>query len=244
MIEKADPKYRRQSAKPYDRAFVELCGQRVYLGRHGSSESRQQYHRALQEFHANGERLAVCPEHITVVEVVDVYLKHCQDRYAESKARHRIKMAVKPLTQLYGRTRAKEFGPARLRVVRETWINSKLALTTINERVATIVRLFTWAASHELIPPEVYWGLASLEHLQRGRSKAKDPKIVGPVSSKHVAAIRPFLSRQVRALVDLQRLVGARSSEILSLKIIDLDVTDPIWSYQPAQHKNRWRGTR
>ncbi len=35
------PKYRRQKVRPYDRAFVELAGRRIYLGRYGTPESWQ-----------------------------------------------------------------------------------------------------------------------------------------------------------------------------------------------------------
>ena len=43
------PRYRKQKAKPGDRAFVELNGHRVYLGTYGTPESRAKYDRAVAE---------------------------------------------------------------------------------------------------------------------------------------------------------------------------------------------------
>ena len=58
---KKEPKYRRQKGEQGDRAFVELSGQRIYVGSYGSPESREKYHRQLAEWSANGRELpALC----------------------------------------------------------------------------------------------------------------------------------------------------------------------------------------
>lgn len=54
-------------------------------------------------------------------------------------------------------------------------------------------------------------------------------------------AVRPVLSRQVAALVDLQLLTAARGGELVGLRPIDLDTTGDVWVARPADHKGAWR---
>ena len=54
MQEPKTPKYRRHCASGRDRAFVELDGQRYYIGRYGSRESRQRYDQLVAEWLASG----------------------------------------------------------------------------------------------------------------------------------------------------------------------------------------------
>ena len=51
------PKYRNLKTRKRDRAFVELNGQRFYLGKYNSSESKEKYHRLLAEWEANHGRI-------------------------------------------------------------------------------------------------------------------------------------------------------------------------------------------
>ena len=64
-------------------------------------------------------------------------------------------------------------------------------------------------------PPEVHHGLKAVPSLRKGRTKARETEPVRPVPDEHVEVVRPHLSRQLAAVVDLQRLysgpVGARS---------------------------------
>src|SRR5690606_18558207 len=52
----------------------------------------------------------------------------------------------------------------------------------------------------------------------------------------------PHVSRQVWALVQLQLLTAARPGELLPLRAIDIVTRGPVWTYEPARHKNAHRG--
>jgi len=45
MPAKKLPKYCRHKSRPADRAFVELNGKRICLGRYGTPKSQESYHR-------------------------------------------------------------------------------------------------------------------------------------------------------------------------------------------------------
>jgi integrase len=65
---------------------------------------------------------------------------------------------------------------------------------------------------------------------------------VRPVSEELVAKTLPLLNRHVRAMVELQRLTGARSGEITRMRGCDLERSGPVWIYRPWSHKNAYRG--
>ena len=78
----------------------------------------------------------------------------------------------------------------------------------INRRVGRLVRMFKWAVSEELIPPSVYEALRTVSGPRKGRSGAREKPPVKPVAEEMVMAVKPFVSRQVWAMIELQRLTG------------------------------------
>ena len=51
------PKYRKQTGRFVDRAFVSLNNRRYYLGEYGTEESRQEYRRVLAEWTLNSRQV-------------------------------------------------------------------------------------------------------------------------------------------------------------------------------------------
>ena len=96
MDQKIAPKYRCQSSASGERAFDELGGHRYYLGKFGSTESKQEYHRLLAEWTANHQALPVPTEELTVVELVARFWEHVKDYYRRAIARACRKAGVTP----------------------------------------------------------------------------------------------------------------------------------------------------
>jgi len=242
------PKYRKQkSQNGSDRAFIELNGVRHYIGRYGSREGRQAYHRLIAEWEANGRQMPVAPDEITIIELSARYWRHAQGYYVNSdgsptSTQSRIRVALRPLKAIYGPMPAAEFGPAALRTTRESWVKAGLSRKTINDYTTELKHMFKWAASHELIAGTVHHTLSTVEGLRKGRSNARDTERVTPVPIPYVEAIDPHVSRQVWAMVQLQLFTSARSGEIVLMRAIDLDTTGRVWTYRPQDHKNSWRG--
>jgi len=107
--------------------------------------------------------------------------------------------------------------------------------------------MFRWAASQELIPASVHQTLETVEALKRGRTKAREGKKVLPVPMERIDAVRPFVNRQVAAVIDLQLLTGARPGELLSMRPSDIERCPsendepPVWLFRPREHKNQFR---
>ena len=241
------PKYRRQNGKHADRAFVDLAGQRQYLGAYGSPESKEAYHRLIAEWLAGGEQTPVDPSDLTVLELVDRFWAHVEGYYRKPDGTatdevNNFRQAIRPLLKLYGRTNAVEFGPLALKCVRQVMIGNGWSRTWINKSVARLKHLFKWATENELLPPIVYHGLQAVSGLKRGRTEAHETVPVRPVPDSLVNATLPHMTRVQRAMVEVQRLTGMRPGEVCVVRARDLDMTGNVWTYQPGDHKTAHRG--
>lgn len=179
--------------------------------------------------------------------MVLAYWRHVQAYYrgpdgTPGGEQENIKVALRPLRKLYGLSPAADFGPLALKLVRQSMIDDGLARSTINQRISKVVRLFRWGVENELVPPSAHHALKAVPGLRRGRSKAPEPKGVRPVADEAVEAIRLHCTPQVWAMIELQRLTGARSGEIVLLRSGDIDCSGEVWVYRPRRHKTEHHG--
>jgi integrase len=115
--------------------------------------------------------------------------------------------------------------------------------STINSYIGRIVAMFRWATQLELITEDIHHRLKTVASLRAGRTDAKESVPVQPIADEIVEATLPHLSSVIRAMVQLQRLTGARPGEICSMKIGDIDRTNKdVWSYRPTEHKTQHHG--
>jgi integrase len=75
-----------------------------------------------------------------------------------------------------------------------------------------------------------------------GRTEARETKAIGPVERARVEAVLPIVSRQVRAMIELQLLTGMRPGEVVQMRACDLAVGKDVWRYRPAAHKTQHHG--
>src|SRR5262249_52884377 len=132
--------------------------------------------------------------------------------------------------------------PLKLKAVRARMVQSGLCRGVVNRRVARVVRAFKWAVSEELIPESTWRALTTVRGLERGRCKVRETVPVGPVNPDHVRAVLPHVLPPVRAMIELQRLTGARPGEVCILRDCDVDRSGPVWLYRPTRHKTTHKG--
>ena len=240
------PSYRLH--KPTGKAVVTLAGRDFYLGRHGSEESRVEYDRLVAEWLVSGRRLpaSVAEPEVTVNELMLAYFRHAQGYYLKdgkptSEVRN-IGIAIRPVRNLYGHSPARNFGPLALKAVRQALIESGICRNEVNKRVRHTIRAFKWAAAEEMIPASVYHGLQAVTGLRRGRSEARETAPVKPVPEAFVDAIRPYVSRQVWAMVQIQSLAGMRPGEVCIMRTQDVDTSGRVWVFTPGSHKTQHHG--
>jgi integrase len=141
------------------------------------------------------------------------------------------------LNRLYRDEPARDFGPGKLKAVRQVMIDAGNARTTINSQIGRIRRMFRWAVSEELIPASVLTGLEAVRDLSRNRSDAVETDKVKPVPQQHIDAILKRVPKPVRGMIEFQLATGARPGEARILRACDLNTSGPIWEYRPATHK-------
>jgi len=242
------PTYRHH--KPSGQAVVTLSGTDHYLGPHGSPESRQAYDRLVAEWLVSRQR----PQEprgrhpdLTVNELLLLYWEHVQSYYVKdgkpTSEPGTIRQALGPVRELYGETRTKDFGPLALKAVRLAMIARGWCRSFINNQFNRVKKMFSWAASEELIPLSLYQALTTVDGLRKDRSEAREKPPVGPVSDEAVEMTLPYLTPTVAAMVRVQRLTGMRPGEVVLMRAVDLDVSDPAcWVYRPSRHKGEHHG--
>ena len=240
--------------RPSGKAVVRLNGRDHYLGPHDTEESRQAYDRVIAEWLASGRRVehthevAVQPT-LSVNEVLLAFVEFAERYYRDgdqvSKEVVNFKLALRPVKQLYGHTSADQFGPLALKALRQHMIDVQdLCRKEVNKRIGRIKRVFKWAASEELISASIFDGLRTVEGLRVGRTTARENAPIKPVDDLTVEATLKFVSPQIKAMIQLQRMTGMRPGEVTIMRLCDLDRADEIWVYRLTRHKTSHLGVR
>ena len=240
------PSYRLH--KPSGQARVIIDGEHVYLGKYGSPESWEKYHRQVAE-HLSQRQPAPRSEPqayagieaLAVDELILRYWTHARSYYVKggraTDEQAGIRSSLRFLRRHYGRTPVSEFGPLKLKTVRDAMVRSELSRRVVNKYVQRIRRMFRWGVENELVPVEVYQALMTVAGLRKGRTGARETEPVKPVPDEYVDATLPFLTEVVRSMVQFQRLTGCRPEDVCKLRPGDVNMSGEIWCYVPNSHK-------
>ncbi len=228
------PKLRHHKAS--GRGYVQLDGRFIYLGNYKDPDTTEAYHRLIAEWLA-GKQVGVLPgKGLTVVELLAAYMDHAREYYINRDGTPTVELShlrsvVRITRELYGRTTAKDFGPLALKACRQKMVENGWCRRHVNQQTSRVKRIFRWAVENELIGGESYHALQAVAGLRSGRTTAGESKAIKPVPIELVNAIKPFVSRQVWAIIQLQILTGARGGELVILRPCDIDRAENIWCY-------------
>jgi integrase len=240
------PSYRLH--KGTGQAVVTVEGKDHYLGRHGSVESRDRYRRLISEFLATGRAPSrEGDDPVTIGEAMVSYLGFVDRHYRLPDGRPTsqvdlIKAALRVLRKLYQDTPAQDFGPVKLKTVREEFVRQGLSRNECNRRTQLVVQFFKWLAAEELVPATNIEALRCVRGLERGRTQAPDHAPIGPVPDDVVDKTLACLPPVIRAMVELQRLSGMRPAEVCTATTESIDRTGDVWEYRPVHHKTSHHG--
>lgn len=233
--------------KPSGQAYARFGGRFVYFGKWNDPATIQSYQQNVAEWLlGHSKRISSCSD-LAVVELIDRYIDFARDYYRGNDGKtntefYNVRIAARILRSLYGHTNAADFGPLALRAVREKMIEKGWCRRNINHNVGRIKRLFRWATENELVPGTVYHALQAVAGLKRGRTQARESAAVRPAKLELVQAVKPYVSRPVWAMIELQLYTGARGGEICIMRPCDIDRTGKVWLYQPDKHKTTHYG--
>lgn len=239
------PRYRKHRAS--GQAVVTLGGKDHYLGPHGTQASKAFYDRLIAEWLVGGRTVQDSDQQdYRLVELIAAYRRFARRYYRKNgkvtREAHLIDEAAKHAKRLYSRTPAAEFGPKRLKAVRQSMIDAGWSRKYINKQVGRIRRMFRWGVKEELVPASVYSALGQVRDLRQGRTTVRETKPVEPASESAVQATLPRLPAVVADMVRLQKLTGMRPEEVCLLRPGDLDRSGDVWLYAPESHKTEHHG--
>ena len=235
------PKY--SLHKKSGQARVIVHGKHVYLGKFNSVESLIAYERICAELEAKAPEFS----DITLARLCILFMQHAEVYYRKpdgtptneaSNFRSSLRHVISECPSLPVR----HFGPLKLKQVRDVMIKSGLARRTINAWVRRIRHVVKWAVSQELAPSSVLESLRTLEPLKAGRTEARETYGKSAVDIDRIEAVKPLLTRPVRAMVDFMLHTGCRPSEAVRLRWSEIDTTCDVWTYRPSDHKTKHKG--
>lgn len=249
------PKYRQHKAS--GQAIVTLNGADHYLGEFGSTTSRKEYDRVVADWLTTGRQVmhtkkngnANSPaDELTINQLFLVYWKHVENYYrkdGEPTGEVQATMyALRPVINLYGDERVSDFGPLRLKAVRDAMIKDDFARKLINQRVHKIRRMFRWGVENELVDASILHGLQALSPLRAGRSEARESEPVRPLPEDILRKTQVKLPDEIKAMTELQWLTGMRPGEVVRMRTRDIDRTAAVWIYTPESHKTQHHGIK
>jgi len=246
------PSYRLH--KPTGQAVVTLSGRDHYWGKFGTPNSHNKYQRLIGEWsivktQQDSNSIQSQPPHdLRICELFIAYIEFSQTYYVKDGKQTgeatNITHAMRGVVQLYQNCRISEFGPRALKHVRNLMVKDELSRKVVNARVNRIRRVFKWGVENELVEPNVLQALQAISPLKCGRTEARELPAVLPVPEDYINAVRPHVSRQVEAMIDLQLLTGMRPGEVVLLRSSDIDMASRPWVYHPRTHKTVHHGKK
>jgi integrase len=242
MPKKKFPGYRLHKASGL--AIVTLSGKDVYLGEHGTKESHARYDRAIAEWVIRGRSKAESLPSIN--SLTKAYSAHAEQHYLKNNsltsAYALARRAWSKLDEMYGDTLAAEFTPVRFVAMRESWINSGMARSSVNRYAAFAKEIFRWGVEVGFVPTEILVGLRAVRGLQQGRSRARETDRIMPATMDQIEKTLSKASPSVAARIRVQLLTGMRPGEVCSIRRVDIDRSRDIWLYKPEHHKTEHKG--
>ncbi|MCA8970812.1 MAG: site-specific integrase [Planctomycetes bacterium] len=213
------------------------------------AQARVLFDEDLARWLANGRRFPEleAPDPITIAELIERWREHMVRKRGDAwftENGTRSHYAAQHLGKHFGSTLVADFGPRRLKAVRQAWLSEgRLCRREINSRVNYVKSIFRWGTSEELVPPDIWHGVHSVEALGVGEFGARENPTRNDVAWWVVEATLPYLPFPLDAVVQLLWHTGARPSEILGLRPRDFDRSDTeLWTVTLTEHKTAYRG--
>lgn len=235
-------------------ARVRVDGRDYMLGPFGSPESRVRYGDIIAR-HSRGQPIeprvqAQQPQPVntglTIAELVLAFMRHAERHYRKNgkptSEIHCLRSAIRPLIDLYSNLPVEQFSTLMLKACRERMISSGWCRNTINKHVGRIRTVFRWGVENQMVPLQTLGELETVAALLEGRTEAHDNEARQPVSDQQIAAVRQYVSTMVWQLIQVQRLTGARSGELVSMTPAQVDRTGKTWLYSVDGHKTAHHG--
>ena len=252
------PKYRRHSSGKF--AFVEINGERPRLpGGYDSDESWSAYHRVCADIRATRRPSLVTPSpgsQLAIVEAIEMYLDALfpgEDKAHPGGTYMNCCGVMSQLKRHFGSVLIADFGPKKLdefiAILKATPAKNRhgkphkdgrtLTRTYVNIAVGYVKAMFRWLVRKEIAARDAAHALESVSALRFGEARENKPR--RPVTFRQFIRTTKQATAQVRAMLLLQWLTGARAGSVCQAKPEQFDTSITPWVWNP-RHKTEARG--
>lgn len=231
------PAYRLHKASGQAVCYVNR--QVVYLGRHGTPESRRAYSELVARLNAETSAATTSRNFDSPRTVSELLLKYATEHLPKYSRDEQAcqRGVIRIVRELFGEVLTDEFGPLKLRICRDAMMAKGWSVGYVNRQVKRLRRIFRIGVSWEYVAQTVADSLGSVPALDDAGIGSRQRQAI---SQAHLDAVREAFTRQLhRDLFDLLLLTGARSGELLKLTSGDIDRSDEVWRAEVKQHKTR-----
>ena len=223
-------------------AVVYRHDKKIYLGIYGSPESKVAYSRLVAEIQSTpGVILQKEEKAVTVRELTAAFLDHTEVNTDRTSYLHYRVIILDFLDKFYGDdTPVENFTPRCLKLVREEMVKSgRFCRRTVNDYTFRIVSIFGWGVENDLVLESTWRTLKVVKSLKKNAVGTFDNEEREPVSDEIIRRTLPFMPPTLRAMVQLQRLLGMRPNEIFKMQVGDIDRSrgNGLWYYVPGSYK-------
>ncbi len=263
------PKYPKRPHRS-GHARISLRGRDYYLGPWGSPESYAEYARLQAQTVASPGVLPMKQPDgkssgpITINALAVRWLADVESKATTitEKELGSVQAAITPLLRLFGPQAAADFTVKKLKLLRQAFVDASWMTpaeradrkrrgmhvgwcrTYANKATQKVRRLFRWAEEDGLVPKGIWAHLGALKALNHASGVREVPERVAADFESQVKPALPFMAPVVKAMVEVQHLIGARPSEVCRMKRSEIDQTsvEGVWLFRPGTHKGSWRG--
>jgi integrase len=213
-----------------------------YFGVHGTPEALTAYNRFCAELQSNPTvLLSAGKEYVTVRELAAAFLDYAKANVDPASYSFNRVIALDFLDKLYGDNfPVNDFKPRDLKLVREEMVKSRRFCRNIVNRFSNcIISIFAWGVENDLVPETTWRALKVVKSLRKGDEGTFDNEERRPVPDDVIRRTLPFMPPTLRAMVQLQRILGMRPNEIFKMRVGDIDTTrnNGLWYYVPGSYK-------
>ena len=223
-------------------AVVYYHGKIHYLGHHGTPEALLAYNRFCAEIQTNPTLFPPIEEkNITICELTAAFLDYAKANFDATEYRHCRIIVLDFLDKLFGDgALVDSFKPRCLKRVRDEMIQSlRYCRKIVNRYTFRIVSIFRWGVENDLVQETTWRALKAVKSLPEGHPGTFDNDERQPVPDDVVRRTLPFMPQTLRAMVQLQRILGMRPNEIFKMRVGDIDTArgNGLWYYVPGSYK-------
>ncbi len=157
-----------------------------------------------------------------------------------------MRLAVRPVLELYGTLPSDQFGPAEFRAVREKWLEDpSRSRQYINKQMKRLLAILKWGTSFGYVKAEHFIACQCVGSLKRGRvAGLREAEKVTPVDDSLVEKTLEHTTKVVGDMIRLQRLTGCRPGEVCNIRPGLVNRSGKVWLIDLDQHKTAYRGKK